>query len=235
MLLSVRKLSKRFGQTHAVRDAALDLQRGEIVALLGPNGAGKTTLLECIAGVVAADAGVVNVEGIQATEQARRRTLFYLPDAIAPWAAQPAGWVLDFTGALFGSRASIAERRDVIGTLRTDELASQPVGTLSKGQRKRLLLAITLLVPQQVLLLDEPFDGLDLRFTRDAIALLRRVRDRGRSMILSVHSMSDAERVADRLLLMHDGRVVADGSATELRARTGLPDAALEEVFLALT
>jgi ABC-type multidrug transport system ATPase subunit len=162
----------------------------------------------------------------------RARTLFYLPDGIAPWRDQPADWVRRFAGTMFGVDATV--QADVLSTLRIAELHTQPVGTLSKGQRKRLLLAIALLSSRPIVVLDEPFDGLDLRLTRATIDLLRRHAAGGRGFLLSIHAMADAERVADRLVLLNDGRTVGDGSLEELRARVSLPRASLEEVFLAL-
>jgi ABC-type multidrug transport system ATPase subunit len=234
-VLSVRGLARRFGRTLAVRDASFDVRDGEIVALLGPNGAGKTTLLDGLAGLTAMDAGTITIDGHPSSEGTVRRTLFYLPDGVTPWGDQPADWTLDFASGVLGARPTHAERRGVVETLRIASLGAQRVGTLSKGQRKRLLLAIALLAPQPIVLLDEPFDGLDLRLTRDTIALLRRLAARGRGFLLSIHAMRDAERVADRLVLLSDGRTIAEGTADGLRDRAGLPRGDLEEVFLALT
>jgi ABC-type multidrug transport system ATPase subunit len=114
-------------------------------------------------------------------------------------------------------------------------LERQRVGTLSKGQRKRMLIALALLTPQPLVLLDEPFDGLDLRQTREAAPLLRHIATTGRSLLLSIHQLHDAARVCDRLVLLSDGRVAGEGTLDELRERAGLPDADVEEVFLALT
>lgn len=103
-----------------------------------------------------------------------------------------------------------------------------------EGQRKRVLLAATLCVPRPLLLLDEPFDGLDFRQTREAMALIRDIASTGRTILLSIHSTGDAERVCDRLVLLSDGRVIGDGTLDDLRQRVGRADANLEEVFLAL-
>src|SRR5262249_43958917 len=107
-------------------------------------------------------------------------------------------------------------------------------GALSKGQRKRVLVALALTAPQPIVLMDEPFDGLDLRQTREAIALLRRVAAGGRSLVVSIHSMTDAVRVCDRLVLLSDGRSIAEGTFDELRQRAGVAAGDLEDVFLAL-
>jgi ABC-2 type transport system ATP-binding protein len=109
------------------------------------------------------------------------------------------------------------------------------VGTLSKGERKRVMLALGLLTPQPLLLLDEPFDGLDLRQTRDVMSLLRRETASGRTLMLSIHQLVDAERVCDRVVLLNNGTTVAEGDFAMLRAQANLKDGGLEEIFLALT
>jgi ABC-2 type transport system ATP-binding protein len=111
---------------------------------------------------------------------------------------------------------------------------TKPVGALSKGYRRRLLLALGLLAPQPLLVMDEPFDGLDLRQTREAMALLRRVAEGGRALLLSIHQLTDAERVCDRFVLLAGGRIRGEGTLPELRAAVGLSAGGLEEVFLAL-
>ena len=215
----------------AVDDASFEIRGGEVLGLLGPNGAGKSTVLACLAGLLPADAGVVTRDGATIAPGDRRDTLFYLPDGVAPWPDQHAEWVLDFGRALHGG----AEWRGALETaLGIEPLRHRRLGALSKGQRKRVLLAYALGTPQPAILMDEPFDGLDLRQTRETIALFRRVSDAGRALVLSIHSMSDAARVCDRLVLLSDGRTVAEGTPDELRARAGLAAGDLEDVFLAL-
>ena len=231
--LVVNGLRKRFDSIEALREAGLHVDAGEIVGILGPNGAGKTTLLECIAGLAVADGGAITDGGDRAlTSTARRDLLLYLPDGIVPWPDQTADWVLDFAGAIFG--ASTDWREDLAPVLGLDELVGRRIGTLSKGQRKRVLLALALAAPHPIVLMDEPFDGLDLRQTREVIAFFRRIAAEGRSLVLSIHSMSDAARVCDRLVLLSDGRTVAEGTVAELRERAGVASADLEEIFLAL-
>jgi ABC-type multidrug transport system ATPase subunit len=209
---------------------------GEVLGLIGPNGAGKTTLFECIAGVLPPTAGAVLLDERPLGSRERSRTLFYLPDAIAPWPSQRVDWALNFTIEFFGGRRDLIA--EVIDGLALTPLLQAPVGTLSKGQRKRVLLAIGLLTSQPVLLADEPFDGLDLRQTRDAVAVLRAHAARGRTLCLSIHQIADAARICDRFVLLSSGRVRGEGTLAELAAAApGTPDACvdLEEVFLALT
>jgi ABC-type multidrug transport system ATPase subunit len=218
-LLSVRGLTKRYGRLTALSDVTFDVHQGEVLGLIGPNGSGKTTLFECLGGVLPYEAGE-----IARPEPAARHT-FYLPDGIAPWPSQTVDWAIRYVLGLFGGPA---ERREVVlGALAIEPLLSTPVGHLSKGQRKRVLLAIGLLTPHPLLLADEPFDGLDLRQTREVGRLLRDTAATGRTLFLSIHQISDAAKVCDRYVLLNAGRVCGEGAI-----EAGLD---LEEVFLALT
>jgi len=238
MLFEVRGLSKRFGELAALSDVGFQVCAGEVLGLIGPNGAGKSTLLECLAGVLPCDSGGMRVHGRPIRSGERPTILFYVPDSIAPWSAQPLRWALDYTIGFFGGRPEL--RDEVIAQLDLGGLLRRPIGVLSKGQRKRALLAIGLLTRQPALLIDEPFDGLDLHQTRDVAAGLRAHAARGRTLVLSIHQISDAERICDRFVLLSNGRVRGEGTVSELAAQAsfrtpaGSP-ASLEEVFLALT
>jgi ABC-2 type transport system ATP-binding protein len=229
-LFEVRGLSKRFGHIAALQDVSFHVRAGEILGLIGPNGAGKSTLFECLAGVLPSDSGEVLASGRPVED--RSSLLFYVPDGIAPWPSQPVRWALDFTIGFLGGRAHF--REEIISGLDLRPLLNQKVGALSKGQRKRALLAIGLLTPQPVLLIDEPFEGLDLRQARDITAALREHAAAGRTLFLSIHQISDAARFCDRFVLLNSGRVRGEGTLPELAAQANLQEN-LEEVFLALT
>ena len=234
MELRVERLSKAFGPVAALSGVSFTVAAGEVVGLIGPNGAGKSTLLACVAGLDAPDEGTVRIGDAEAPVAARRRALFYLPDAIAPWREQRASWILDFAVDAFG--ADPAWRTATAPALAIDAFAGRRLGDLSKGQRKRILLALALAVPRTVTLIDEPFDGLDPRQARAFGVLVRERAASGRAFVLSIHAMDDAARTCDRQVLLHEGRVVADGTLDALRGRFGLgADAGLAEVFLAAT
>ena len=233
LLLSVQGISKRFGSNAVLKDVSLSVLDGEVLGLIGPNGAGKTTLFECLAGLAHADAGEVKFRERPIVAARRKEALFYLPDAIRPWADQRVNWTLGFFGSLYTH--SKKEVTDVASGLGLDALMNSRIGSLSKGELKRALLAIGLLTRHPLLLLDEPFDGLDLRQARDVMAQLKTHAQQGRTLFLSIHQLADASRVCDRVVLLSAGNVVGEGTLAELKAKAGLSEGGLEEVFLALT
>jgi ABC-2 type transport system ATP-binding protein len=241
-LVHATNLTKRYGRLTALHDVSFSIREGEILGLIGPNGSGKTTLFECLGGVLPIDGGMVLQDGRPLTARDRASSLFYLPDGIAPWPSQTVRWALDFVQRFFQDRIPypISSLSEVIEQLDLEVILDSPIGTLSKGQRKRALLAIGLLIPRPILLADEPFEGLDLRQSRDVAQTLRTHAAAGRTMFLSIHQIGDAARVCDRFVLLSGGRVRGEGTLPELSAlaaaRSGSPATDdLEEVFLALT
>jgi ABC-2 type transport system ATP-binding protein len=234
----VSELSKDYGACRALENVSIDIRRGEILGLIGPNGAGKTTLFECMAGVLPPSRGWIDAEGRRLSTRDRSELLFYLPDAIAPWPSECVNWALDYAIGFFGGRPDL--RDEVVQSFSLPALLREPIGTLSKGQRKRVMLAFGLLMAQPLLLADEPFDGLDLRQSREVAATLRAHAHKGRTLFLSIHQIADAARVCDRLVLLSNGKVCGTGTIEELATiarHRGAPAATtnLEEIFLALT
>ena len=232
-LLSVEGVTKYFNRRRVLDDVCFSVRPGEVLGLIGPNGSGKTTLFECLAGLMPANSGTIKFNNQGLAPSKRKEALFYLPDAIFPWAEQKVSWALGLFRKLYGR--SETDAAALVEPLRLEELMKARLGSLSKGERKRVLVALGLLTPQPLLMLDEPFDGLDLRQTRDVMKLLKSHAATGRTLMLSIHQLIDAGRVCDRLVLLSAGRVVGEGSVSELRERTKLNDAGVEEIFLALT
>jgi ABC-2 type transport system ATP-binding protein len=235
-LFQAKNFTKRYGRVSALSDVSFSVQAGEVLGLIGPNGSGKSTLFECLGGVLPLDAGSLMHDGRPMTDRTRASTLFYLPDSIVPWPAQSVRWVIEFTLGFFGGRSHL--RDEVIQRLDIEPLLDSTIGTLSKGQRKRALLAVGLLMPQPLLLADEPFDGLDLRQSRDVAQTLRSYASGGRTMFLSIHQIKDAARVCDRFILLSGGTIRGEGTFEQLASQAAARGAVtrdLEEVFLALT
>jgi ABC-2 type transport system ATP-binding protein len=250
-------------QGTAIHGVTFSVVAGEILGIIGPNGAGKTTLLEsdssnrtgasnasgsrtrphafthgtsrpsAVAGLLPVNSGDVFCRGEPLHAVRRRDVLFYLPDAIRPYQDQTALQVVSFVGDVF--RRSDADISSTIEALGLQPVLRKRVHTLSKGYTRRLMLTIGILAPHDLLLMDEPFDGFDLRQTRDVMGVLRHQAARGRTLILSIHQLADAERVCDRFILLSAGQMRGSGALAELRAQTGLPNGSLEDIFLALT
>lgn len=216
-----------------LEDISFSVRTGEVLGLIGPNGAGKTTLFECLAGLMAANSGTIKYHERELLPTRRKEALFYMPDAITPWLQQSVKWVLGFFEKLYPH--SGVRVPELIEPLRLEAVMSARIGSLSKGERKRVLLALGLVTPHPLLMLDEPFDGLDLRQTRDVMALLKNHAATGRTLMLSIHQLVDAGRVCDRLVLLSAGKVVGEGTIPELRAKANLHEGGVEEIFLALT
>ncbi len=231
-VLEVVSLTKRYGDQVALNDVSFVARQGEVLGLIGPNGAGKTTLLEALAGLLPVEAGRVTWRSLPVAPTQRRDVLFYVPDGVRPYADQRVARVLCFMAEVYGrSQGFVAS---VVAKVGLGPVLTKRIYSLSKGFNRRLMLALGFLTPHPLLLMDEPFDGFDLKQTRDMMAVLRHEASNGRTLLLSIHQLTDAERMCDRFVLLSAGQVRGAGTLHELRARINSPNASLEEVFLAL-
>ncbi|HSV01815.1 MAG TPA: ABC transporter ATP-binding protein [Phenylobacterium sp.] len=231
-------LSKAFGPTAALAELSFHVRPGELYALLGANGAGKTTALRIIAGLLAPDAGSVEIFGVDAlAEPARAKQLTaWVPDEpmlyerLTPWEH------LEFIAGLWNLDPAEAQPRAeaLLRRLGLWEVRSQRCGSFSRGMMQKTALAGALLHAPRLLLLDEPLTGLDARMAREVKDMLRELVAAGASLVLTTHILEVAERMADRIGILHRGRLMAEGSMEELRRRTQ-GAGTLEEVFLELT
>lgn len=231
-LLEASQVSKRYADIFALDDISLSLEASRITGLIGPNGSGKTTLFEIIAGLIPAN-GTLRVSGREVLPHERCQHLFYLPDNLLPYGETSVSRVCDFFCGVFS--AADNTRQSITELLGLRPVLAKRVGELSKGFRKRLCLAISLWAPQPILLLDEPFDGFDLRQTLSITEVLRDTAKAGKTLLLSIHQLLDAERICERFVLLNQGKLVATGNLDELRKQTTLTGGGLAEVFLALT
>ncbi len=237
----VRDLHKSFydrkrGRIWAVRGVSFEVKPGEIFALLGPNGAGKTTTLRILATVLRPHRGTVEIEGVDALkhpDQARQQIGYHPGDAGVYHRLTPQEMVEIF-GRLRGLDSQTLRNRsqEVFTRLGLEDIATRPLGKLSTGQRQKAAVARLWVMDPPVWILDEPALGLDLPTTRIVEDALLEARNRGRTVILSTHIMEQAEYLADRIGVIHQGRIVALDTMENLRRKTG--KTRLREVFLAL-
>ena len=168
VLLRVDSINKQYADEVVLADVSFDIPVGEIVGIIGPNGAGKTTLLEALAGILPAETSNVQWLGKPLPASRRREAMFYLPDGVRPYQDQPVTRVLSFFAGVY--RRSADEITGTIEAVGLTPALHKRVHSLSKGYGRRLMLALGLLTPHPLLLMDEPFDGFDLRQTREIVS-----------------------------------------------------------------
>ena len=234
--LRLSGLSKSFGRP-AVDGLDLTVRRGELYALLGPNGAGKTTTLRMVTGLLAPDAGHVEVLGIDLARDpaGAKRGMAYLPDDPLLYGKLKPTEYLEFVAGLWGIRAQDAEprARRLLDWLDLAQHAHELTEGFSRGMKQKLALAGALIHEPQLLILDEPLTGLDAAAARQVKDLLVSHVERGGTVILTTHILEVAERLAQRIGIIRQGRLIAEGTLAELRERT--QGGSLEDVFLHLT
>jgi len=227
--IEVRGLIVRRGGRLAVDVAELDVEQGRVTGLMGPSGSGKTTLMRAIVGVQRVAGGTVTVLGEPAGAPALRRRVGYMTQAPSVYGDLTVRENLRFFARVLGLGAGDVD--GVIDAVRVPVRRRQLVRDLSGGERARVSLAAALLGRPELLVLDEPTVGLDPVLRRDLWALFHRIADAGAAVLVSSHVMDEAER-CHRLLLMREGRIIADGPPDEIRERTGAAD--IEQAFLHL-
>jgi ABC-2 type transport system ATP-binding protein len=234
--LQLRALRKSFGRP-AVDGLDLAVRRGELYALLGPNGAGKTTTLRMVTGLLAPDSGAVEVFGIDLARDAAaaKRRMAYLPDDPMLYGKLKPTEYLEFVAGLWGIRGGDAEprARQLLDWLDLSKHAHELTEGFSRGMKQKLALAGALIHEPELLILDEPLTGLDAAAARQVKDLLLSHVAKGGTVILTTHILEVAERLAERIGIIRDGRLIAEGTLAELRERTH--GGSLEEVFLQLT
>jgi ABC-2 type transport system ATP-binding protein len=236
-VLEVEKLTKRFAGVHVLRDVSFSVARGEILGYLGPNGSGKSTTFKIIAGLLEPTLGTIRFDGANIADHPVpfRRQLGYVPDEPYLYTHLTAPEYLMLVGRL----RDIPERRlrlHVSSVLELLDLAASRgnlLSAFSKGMRQRVLLGAALLHDPALLVLDEPFSGLDVNASLMLVALLRALAARGRAILLSSHRMDLVESLCGRVIILRAGAIVADGTPAELQTKRD--SHTLDEVFALVT
>jgi ABC-2 type transport system ATP-binding protein len=230
VIVSIEGVSKRYGPVAAVSDVSLEVRRGEVLGLLGPNGSGKTTLLRMLTGYLAPTAGRLTVAGFDTERQPMeaRRRIGYVPESLPLYGHMRVREFLTFIARLRGlsRNAAPAAVDEVIGRVRLGDVAAAPIRTLSRGYRQRVAIAQGLVHRPDILVLDEPTNGLDPRQIIETRTLIRGLAGE-RTVIMSSHILGEVEKIADRVAILLRGRLL------DVRAMADTPD--LEALFLSLT
>ena len=223
--VSIEHLKKSYGEVAAVKDVTFTVQSGEIFGLLGPNGAGKTTTIRCLCTLTKPDAGSVTVGGVSSIEQpkAARRKLGYVAQEVALDKVLTGKELLQLQASLYHIPKSIAQERiaQLLKILGLEDYADKKTGTYSGGLKKRLDLAAGLLHQPDVLVLDEPTVGLDIESRFVVWDFLRKLREAGTTVLITSHYLEEVDALADRVAIIDQGEVIANGTPNELKDRLG--------------
>lgn len=237
-MLELSGLTKYFGRLAAVSNLSFTVSGGEIVGLLGPNGAGKTTTIRCIAGILRPDAGSVRLCGhdVDRQPEVAKRTLAYVPEVPNVYEMLTVMEHLRFMAAAFDTEDEMARAEPLLRVLDLWDKRNAVASSLSKGMRQKMAVACAFIHRPEILCFDEPLIGIDPKGARELKDLLMRTRDAGKAILVSTHQLDTAERLCDRVVIMANGQLAAEGTLAELHARAHMGESAtLEDTFLALT
>jgi ABC-2 type transport system ATP-binding protein len=237
-MIELINLVKKFGDITAVSDISLTIQRGEFFAMLGPNAAGKTTTLKMLAGLMKPTSGAARICGfdMQLQPLEARRRIAYVPDFPFLYDKLTAWEFFRFTGQLFQMADAKIESnaQELITRFHLAEYVNRPLESLSHGTRQRVAIVSALLHDPEVFVIDEPMVGLDPQHARVVKDVFKERSQAGVTVLVSTHQLSIAEEMADRIGIIHGGKLVAVGNRDELRRQSG-SSGQLEEIFLSLT
>ncbi|WP_457554624.1 heme ABC exporter ATP-binding protein CcmA [Candidatus Pyrohabitans sp.] len=229
--VEIRDVEKCFGAHRVLRGVSLSVAEGEAFVLLGPNGAGKTTLIRIVATLLRQDSGVVRVLGYDTRREAQevRRRIGVVTHNPLLYEELTARENLTFYARAYG--VPLERIEELLDRVELEERADEPVSTFSRGMKQRLSIARALLHSPEVLLLDEPTTGLDIKGRRDFYALLGNLLEEGVTLLMTTHHTEEAERLCSRGAVLRSGRVVAQGELSELKASVE----SLEDAYLQMT
>ena len=236
-MILTEKLSRSYGNKQALIDLDLRVEPGEILGFLGPNGAGKSTTVKILTGMIRPSSGRALVAGYDVVEQPLevKRRIGYVPETAALYDVLTAAEYLELVACLhhLDAKTAAARREELLGLFGLGDAQHKRMSEYSKGMRQKVVIAAALLHRPEVLILDEPFDGLDANTAAVAKELLKRLADQGRTILFCSHILEVVERVCSRIVIINEGRKIAEGTAAEICAATGA--ATLEEAFSRLT
>ena len=237
--VSLRGVSRSFGETRAVSSLDLEIERGSIHGLLGPNGSGKSTTMKMVMGLLKPDAGAIDVYGVdpQRDPIGVKRIVGYVPETPRLYEYLTGLEYLDFVADVYGVDPEVKEERiyEFLDAFGLDGRENEMISGYSHGMKQKTALIGALLHRPRLLILDEPLGGLDPKSARIVKDILQRLSGEGVTTIFSTHIMEIADALCDRISVLYNGEKLGEGSPAELRERAGRPGSTLEEVFLMLT
>lgn len=239
MVLNIDNLTGGYSKTAVIHDINFDIKNGEIVGLIGLNGSGKSTTIKHILGLLNPHKGSIEVNGIQIDEETEkyRRDLAYIPESPILYEELTLKEHINMTAMAYGLDEQVAWERaeKLLKVFRLDDKVNMFPTHFSKGMKQKVMLICAFIVEPDLYIIDEPFLGLDPLGIESLIDLMVEERDKNRSILMSTHILSTAERYCNRYVILDNGRVLVSGTIEELRQKMDMPDASLDDLYLSLT
>lgn len=233
--VAAENLRKEYGGTVAVEDSSFSVEKGEVFGIVGPNGAGKTSTLKMLSGLLEPTDGTAQVAGYDSEDEEMRRYLGFLPEESPLYENMTGTSYLRFFADLYDVQSDEAEERihTTLDDLELDD-RQRKIGNMSKGMKRKVAIARSLVNDPSVLVYDEPASGLDPLTTNYVLDFTQGLADRGKTIVFSAHNLFHVERICDRVIIMRDGVISARGTVEDIRSTYGRPNESLEDVFLRL-
>lgn len=237
--LRVENVAKSFGSVIAVKGVSFTLESNQILGLLGPNGSGKSTLMKSMVGIIKPDTGTITVEGFNVASNPIevKRIIGFVPESPRLYEFLSGIEYLDFVATVHGLSPEVKRERipEFLKALDLEGRENELIHGYSQGMKQKLAIIAGLLHKPRILILDEPLNALDPRSARIVKDLIHKLRDDGVPSVFSTHVLEIADAICDRIVIMYDGKILAEGTVNELRSKAGTAGSTLEEVFLKLT
>ncbi|AMQ57828.1 ABC transporter ATP-binding protein [Algoriphagus sanaruensis] len=236
-MLTVSNLVKQYGKQKAVNDVSFHLDGGEVVGLLGPNGAGKSTTMKCIVGLLRKTAGEITIGGHDHLSVEAKRFFSYIPETPYVYDLLTVWEHMQFIAQAYGVKDWKGRANELLELYELDDKQKKLGRDLSKGMRQKVSICCALLPDPQLLFFDEPMIGLDPKAIKNTKEVFRNLKQAGKTILVSTHLIDSVEAIADRVMIMKDGRIIGNDSIDNLRAQAaqGGEGLSLEDLFLELT
>lgn len=226
-IIQIKDISKSYGPEFSLRDISLNIQKGKVFSLLGPNGAGKTTLVKLMLNLMHSDSGSIEINGLNVNDKNSRMGVAFIPEKFSFFPFYTAKGVLEFFGKMKGIEGAelTTQVNSALEELQISELANRKLSRMSKGQMQRVGLASILIGNNDLIVLDEPFSGLDPIGIRDLKEIIKKLKAQGKTMFINSHILLEMEQICDEIAILNKGKLLFAGSvASVLEKEKSLDD-----------
>ncbi len=235
-MLVVNNLVKRYGKQNAVDDISFELQGGEVVGLLGPNGAGKSTTIKCIVGLLRKTSGEITIGGFDHLSVEAKRFFSYIPETPYVYDLLTVQEHLQFIAQAYGVKEWKIKANELLEMFELDDKRDKLGRDLSKGMRQKVSICCALLPDPQLLFFDEPMIGLDPKAIKNTKKIFKELKEAGKTILVSTHMIDSVESIADRIMILKDGRILGNDTIANLKQQFVQDEGTtLEDLFLELT